>query len=221
MKTKEREDARRMRAEGKSVKGIAKIIGVSPSSVSAWVRDIQLTAEQRLCLIGRDPAQMNVARNKMSESCRQRRRDAQEDGREKARRGDQQHLAGCMLYWAEGAKNRNSVMFTNTDENMIVCFVKFLRECYGVADEEMTLYIDCHTSSDLTVEEIENHWLEVLRLPRLCLRKTRVNHDERTVKKVKHPHGILKLQVNRTDVVQSIFGAIQEYAGFNEEKWLE
>lgn len=44
-KTKERQEARRLRAEGMSVKRIAAALGVAPSSVSVWVRDIATRQE--------------------------------------------------------------------------------------------------------------------------------------------------------------------------------
>jgi transposase len=47
MKTRERTLARKMRRdEGASIKEIASRLGVSPSTVSLWVRDIALTAAQ-------------------------------------------------------------------------------------------------------------------------------------------------------------------------------
>jgi DNA-binding transcriptional regulator YiaG len=48
VKTVERKEARRMRrAEGRSIKEIARLLGVSTSSVSLWVRDIELTDAHR------------------------------------------------------------------------------------------------------------------------------------------------------------------------------
>jgi hypothetical protein len=35
------------------------------------------------------------------------------------------------------------------------------------------------------------------------------------------PYGTVRVTVCRTRVVQSIFGSIQEYAGFEREAWLE
>jgi transposase-like protein len=51
MKTEERNEARRLRAEqGASVKELARLLGVSRSSVSLWVRDIELAETQYLAL---------------------------------------------------------------------------------------------------------------------------------------------------------------------------
>ena len=47
------------------------------------------------------------------------RRTYQEEGRRRARQGDPLHQAGCMLYWAEGTKNRNTACVTNSDVHLI------------------------------------------------------------------------------------------------------
>jgi hypothetical protein len=39
--------------------------------------------------------------------------------------------------------------------------------------------------------------------------------------KNKLPYGVCSLRVNSTPAVQHVFGAIQEYAGFEEPAWLE
>lgn len=57
VKTKQRELARTLRREeGASINEIARRVGVSKSSVSYWVRDIELTAEQHEELLRRNPA---------------------------------------------------------------------------------------------------------------------------------------------------------------------
>jgi transcriptional regulator with XRE-family HTH domain len=51
MKTAERERARKLRREeGRSVKELAALLGVSRSSISLWVRDIELTPDQYAAL---------------------------------------------------------------------------------------------------------------------------------------------------------------------------
>ena len=57
MKTRERELARQLRREkGASIKDIAHRVGVSKSSVSMWVRDIELTPKQQAALAARNVA---------------------------------------------------------------------------------------------------------------------------------------------------------------------
>jgi hypothetical protein len=93
-----------------ALRTIAERLGVSKSSVSLWVRDIELTAEQQAMLLAENPVRngqllgMRVRRQR----CREQRIDAQRHGRELVRLGDPAFAAGCMLYWAEGSKSRNA-----------------------------------------------------------------------------------------------------------------
>jgi transcriptional regulator with XRE-family HTH domain len=118
VKTEEREKARSLRQkEGLPIKEIARRVGVSVSSVSEWVRDIELTDEQHEALLARNPAYNRQLSGWAVAAARRReeRRAAQEEGRELARRRDPVHVAGCMLYWAEGSKRRNQLRFSNSD----------------------------------------------------------------------------------------------------------
>ena len=82
-------------------------------------------------------------------------------------------------------------------------------------------------SRDATHErqrEIEQFWLDQLRLPRTQLRKTILNnYSKHSQKKRKNklPYGTCKLVLNSTQVVQTIYGSIQEYGGFERPEWLD
>ncbi len=129
-----------------------------------------------------------------------------------------------MLYWAEGAKRRNSVTFTNADADMHDLFMRFLRTCYAVSDDRVTLSVNCFLGNGLTVEAIQDWWLERLQLPRSCLRTPAVNRLSSASKRLKGnilPYGTARLAVHSTFIVQSIYGAIQEYAGIDRPEWLD
>jgi hypothetical protein len=130
-----------------------------------------------------------------------------------------------MLYWAEGSKGRNQVHFANSDVNMVRFFWDFLREQLGVRAADMTVRLNVYTTNGLTLSEIEEHWLRALNLPRTCLRGHTLNHvpTSSSGKKRNHlPYGVCSIRVLKsTHLVQHIFGAIQEYAGFEEPRWLD
>jgi hypothetical protein len=130
------------------------------------------------------------------------------------------HQAGCMLYWAEGSKSRNSLAFVNSDDEMMRFFLRFLR-LLDVPDERIRLSVNVHLGNGLTLEQIEAWWLERLDLPRSCLRKATVNHASSASKRLRKPlvYGTARLTVNSTRLVQSIYGAIQEYAGIERPEW--
>jgi transcriptional regulator with XRE-family HTH domain len=226
VKTHERELARRLRREeGAAVGEIAQRLGVSKSSVSLWVRDIELSEAQRQALLQRNPAYNRQLSGwtKMAARRRVERRAFQDDGRSRAREGDPMFIAGCMLYWAEGAKSRNQLQFANADPEMARFFVDFLRRYFGLSDE---IRITCRLYADHLArqKEVEDFWLETLALPRTALRKSVVNVYSKYSKRRRVgnlPYGTCHVVVSRTWLTQTIFGAIQEIGGFTREAWLE
>ena len=229
MKQAEREQARTLRLEGQSFRKIASALGVSVSSAHLWTRDIALTAERtEFNLRGPDgPLNPNRARRAAvawSRKCAQRRAEYQEEGRQRARTSDALHLAGCMLYWAEGSKMRNSVRLANSDPQMVRFFRHFLSNAMGIQREKISMTLNVYTTNGMTIEQIERHWLELLELPQGSARKHTLNNMPTSSSgraRNKLPYGVCTLGVNSTAIVQHIYGAIQEYAGFDEPRWLD
>ena len=220
--------ARELRREhGLSVRCIARTLGVSLSTASTWVRDIELTAEQRRALHEAHQGPDAVARRNSAwiERRRAERARAQAEGRAAARRGDPLHLAGCMLYWAEGAKDRNQLCFANSDPAMIRMFCAFLRGPLGVPDERITIRVNAYTGNGLDERAIERFWLEQCELPPSQLRRSTFNcrpSSSRASREGKLPYGVCTIKVTRsTAVLQQIYGAIQEYARVEGERWLD
>ena len=203
------------------MKVIATRLGVSPSSVHGWTADIEISDEHR----ARNLAHSRVAfGRRWSELNRERRRHAQLEGRKRARAGNPLHEAGCMLYWAEGAKDKNGVCLANSDVNLVAFFVKFLKSSFGLGADRLTVRLNVYTNNGLSLREIEDHWLSALELPRSSLRGHTLNHFP-TSSSGRRPHlfyGVCQVRVLKsTGVVQHIFGAIQEYGGFDEPRWLD
>jgi hypothetical protein len=226
VKTAERELARQLRSElGLPIKEIARRVRVSVSSVSLWVRDVPLTPEQEAALDARNPVR-NSQRNGTVNSSRRRRearREAQLHGRDLARRDPPGFAGGCMLYWAEGAKNRNNVILCNADADLLDTFLRFLRRHYAVTNEQVAFTVNCFLGNGKTLSEIETWWLDRLELPATCLRKAAVNRASSASQRKRRTllYGTGRLVVHSTFIVQSIYGAIQEYAGIDRPEWLD
>lgn len=228
VKPLERAAARDLRREGLSLKRIAAMLAVSPSSVLIWTKDIELTPAQKDALIRScspkwDDGRLRRGHEAWAARCRALREDAQREGRERARTGDLQHQAGCLLYWAEGGKGRNAVKFSNSDARMVLVFRRFLTESLAIDPVAIRLSLNVYTTNGLSIEQIEQHWLDLLQLPRECMRKHTLNHmptssSGRAFNKL--PYGVCTLYVHSTHTVQHIYGAIQEYGAFDEPAWL-
>jgi transposase-like protein len=224
VKTKQRDMARELRAsEGASIKEIARRIGAAQSLISRWVRDIQLTDEQREILIAR-ACNGQVKGSTINAALRREARLlAQEEGRARARQREPLHMAGCML-WAEGSRARNQLRFTNSDPEMVRFFVSFLRAYFNLGDADIRITCNLFADHRERKEEIEQFWLDIAGLPGACLYQSTVNTYSKYSKKKRQnklPYGTCRVTVSRTRVTQSIFGAIQEYGGFERPEWLD
>ena len=224
MKTDARRRACDLRSTGLAVREIAEIVGISRSSASIWVRDVALTPEQRKALDDRGERGRAVTRRLKAERARALRLGHQEEGRRLARERGEHYAAGCMLYWAEGDKCRNSVRISNADPEVLVFLSKFLRTHFGVADEKMLVACNLFADHLDRQREIERYWLDRLGVPPSSLRKSMVNVYSKYSKKTRKnrlPFGTCKLTVHSTRIVQMIYGSIQEYGGFDRPEWLD
>lgn len=222
MKLKEKEEARRLRSEkGLSIHRIAKMLNVGKSSVSCWVRDIVLTEEQKNILKNNISTKLGdtYIRDKYSAI----RKEYQEIGRQLVKTADKSFIAGIMIFWAEGAKDKNSIRFVNSDINMMKMFKNFLEKYFNVHEDQFAFSFQWYSNNGYTFEEVKDFWLKNLNLTEQQLKKCRIDmrYEKNPGRKIgKIPYGVGRLVVNSTEIVQKLFGAIQEYAGFNNEDWL-
>lgn len=229
-KIEQKQECQKLRKEqGLSVKQIAKQVGVSQSSVSLWTRDIQLSEAQQKSLNSNNPLlnrylYRDKQANSIAKTWRERRTEFQNIGKKKAQQKSWLHTVGCMLYWAEGSKDKNCIKFSNSDFSMMKLFLRFLREEMKVEEDQIIFTSNVHLNNNLTLEEIENHWLKELNLSSSSLRKSTVSRLPRMSsgkKKNKLPYGVGRITICSTELVQHIFGAIQEYGNFKNDKWLD
>ena len=221
MKRDEQHKARCLRADGMSVKKIASELEVSVSSVSRWVRDVQLSDFQKRRLAERNPASRFAQSRNTRETWRQRRLEFQESGRKRIRDGATiRYVAGCMLYWAEGGKNKNQLRFSNSDSVMMMEFWRFLKEGFQVSEKEVRITVRCYSGNGISIEGIKKYWEDILGIEVSRMEVNVMPISSSGKRKGKIPYGVCRLDLNRTDVVQAIFGSIQEFAGKNIPEWL-
>jgi len=213
-KFKDREKAIGLRASGKSVNCIADILGVSKSSVSVWVRGVELTEEQKIRLGSNSLPNLSIGHLAVAGKYRDKRKEWRDIGRKMYLDGDKRYAFACALFLGEGAKGRNALDLSNTDERLLIFWLSFIRDCFGVKNDDVAVVVTCYLNNGLSLEEIQNHWLDVLSLPPSSLRKTVVKSKYYSGSTSgKHPFGVCNIRVNRTDIVQKLFGSINEAMG--------
>lgn len=91
-------------------------------------------------------------------------------------------IALAVLYLGEGRKNikRSSLMFGNSDPNIVKFFLDLLRVCYNIDESKFRCTVQCR--ADQKIEELEKFWQDITKVPPSQFYKARI--DPRTVGKI-------------------------------------
>jgi transposase-like protein len=229
MKGKEREEAIRLRKEdGISVGEIARRVGVSKGTASRWLRSVELTEEQKQILADRGMNGSSIGQQKCAilkkTQAMEKRQQYQNIGREKIRNGiEVEYQLFCSLYWAEGNKSRDTAGMTNTDVAMLKFFVDGMKKHFGCKDEDFMIRVMAHLNNGIGVEQIHSYWLKELGLPESCLRKFTLKskyYPEQNKKHKRHVYGGCSVSVCSVEIIQKIYGSIQEIYTIDRPEWL-
>lgn len=85
----------------------------------------------------------------------------------------------AVLYLGEGAKRKSSLMFGNSNPEIIRLFLKLLRFCYEIDDNKFRCTVQCR--ADQNVKELENYWSEITKISPNKFYRAQV--DKRTIGK--------------------------------------
>ena len=206
-------EARRRRFDGQSIKKIAKDLCCSSSSVSRWVKDIVLSQEQVDALSNNAHGEEKrlKASRVFQDKCRLLRELWREEGKARAKAGDWRHAMFCSLYWAEGGKSINSLVFANTDPMMIKFFYDFLVSEFSQTPS--VEFVCPPLDPEFSVDAALDFWASHLGLNRNSI-KPRDNQDNRVrsgKKRNKHSYGMCVLKLGSTQVLQHVYGALEVY----------
>jgi len=169
MKLKERTKARELRKRGFSLKQITSSLEVSKGSVSAWVRDIELSTD----LLANIRNQLRLAREKarITRLSRIAKRNIElyskcKDEMLPFSKRDL-WIAGVMLYAGEGYKtsdvSNQHIELTNSDPNILQVFIKFLLNSCGVLKGKIKIRLILY--EDINPKEAQKYWSNELNIP--------------------------------------------------------
>lgn len=213
MKREEKNLAIHLRKQGWSMNEIKNEIGVSKSSISLWVGDIELTSEQKKHLSQKGLTKESIEKRRTTRL-----------GRENARRqiivdnakkdivslSDQElKLIGIALYWGEGGKaNRGSVQLSNGDPRIIKLMMQFFNRICKVPKEKFRAHIHIHPHLD--IEKAESYWSSISGIPLNQFYKTysKPNKSSQS-KKNSLPFGTFDIYVHNTELFLKIKGWIE------------
>lgn len=157
--------------KGYSYGEIREEVPVAKSTLSLWLRDIEISVKQRKSIEERrlDKLQKCWGTYSLGEWNRQKRQKEITKIRNQARKevgpltGDAFFIAGVMLYWAEGSKSGKEVRVSNSDSLFIKIMMRWLRECCEVPEKYFRASIHYHEGQNELA--IRKHWSRVTGIP--------------------------------------------------------
>jgi len=213
MKVKEKQQARELRQQGWSINQIYKEIGVGKGSVSLWVRDIELTGEQKQELSERGHKKEAIEKRRQARlSNEQARRQTIIDTAEQEFEANKQntlYTTALALYWGEGGKTRRGIVrLSNSDPALIKVFIRFLREFCQVPKEKFRGHIHIHPHLDAAIAK--EYWSGVSAIPQGQFFKTYQKPNKASQnKRDTLPYGTFSVYVCDTELFLKIQGWTQ------------
>jgi hypothetical protein len=214
-----------LRKQGYSYSQITQELRVAKSTLSSWLREVELTPAQQAVLVerradgGRKGSRSTAS---VKEQFRRRRQRLLDDARRWVDDHDIVHdrvaLIGAALYWAEGAKHRNYLKMSNADPAMIRVYMYWLRHSLQVPEDDIRCHVYGYTDNGYTETDVLQYWSEVTRVPVERFYKT-VFVASRGRKKRKNvlPYGVLHVSVQKPQQHKAKYEAIVELMGKESE----
>ncbi|MEX2052721.1 MAG: hypothetical protein WD898_00645 [Candidatus Paceibacterota bacterium] len=175
---KDRQKATELRRAGTSYKKIYKELGIPTSTLAGWFKNEPWSQEIKNRLSKEvslsNPKQLEL----MSRANRERWRIKHEEYREAAikefaeLKNDPLFLAGLMLYWGEGEKQKKSsqVRLGNSEPEMIKIFYLFLKNVLNIESDKIFAWLLLYP--DLVDSVQKNFWSKTTGIPQERFKKS-------------------------------------------------
>ncbi len=177
-KSEQKIKARELRRKGESVKDISKIVGVSKSTASMWVRDIILSVEQLEKLNQKMLKGSELGRTRGAFIQKERRmkleRDCEEASIQEINSLTDNELlfSGLCLYWGEGSKKQRELSWCNSDPQLVNFMILWLKRCYRIDKDRLAVNVainEIHRDRDILVKD---YWSKTVGIPLEQFRNT-------------------------------------------------
>jgi len=202
-KLTEQRQARQLRRAGLPLAEIAAALGVSKSSVSLWVRDVEFAGPVVRPARGRRRDPNALQRRKQGEIER-----LLEEGRARVGRLSEREflVAGVALYAGEGAKRDGAVKFANSDPRMLAFFCSWLRHFFPIDESRLRVHLYLHQGLDLAAAIA--FWSALTDIPASQFTKPYRAVPDPSIRNAKHVRGCVGIRYSCSATHRSIMGLV-------------
>ena len=210
MKFKEKQKAIKLRKEGKTYSEILAEIPIAKSTLSEWLKSVQLATPQKQ----RITYKRLVAAQRGADSRRNTRLRELEEHIVKGRghvaslSARELWLIGVALYWAEGSKQKETdpshgVIFSNSDVDMIKIFIRWLR-LMNIPESAYIFELYVHETRKAEIPMFKKWWTKQLDLPtkkieRVYFKKGNIQTNRKNIADLYH--GLIRIKVKSSTIL--------------------
>jgi predicted transcriptional regulator len=190
-----KQEAIKLRKEGFSFSYISKMIGISKSTLSIWLKNISFVpneftnksiseAHNKVILTSRvDKMQSLIIANNYAENVvgKMSERDI--------------FLSGLGIYIGEGSKTGNMTRIVNSDPRIIAFSIVWLKKCFGLSDSNFRIRI--HMYPDSNLDKTLDFWRKQTNLPEKAFQSPHIDNriNKKKSNENKLPYGTAHLTV--------------------------
>ncbi len=218
-KEKEYKLAIDMRRSGSSLNEICRKLNISKSTASIWLRQLPLDSKAKRRLASRTKVKSINGLLQYSKQLRQNKLKAEKvdanNGLVKLGTLSDRDIycVGLGLYWGEGYKKGNQEFgFTNSDERMILFYIKWLGVVFGVSLDELIARVSINELHGNRVDQVVAFWSNTTGIKTSQFTKTSLirSKSKKSYKDLDSHMGTLRIKVKKgTRMRREVIGAIR------------
>lgn len=199
-----------LRKQGYSFNEMSRLLNVAKSTVSSWTRSVPLSDKARLRI--RDLG--DKGRQKAKETIRHKQTLTLDNIKNncgvmvnKKYGLDDYKLFLTLLYWGEGAKTKQRVIFINSDPDMIRMYLWLLRKSFSIKEERLKGLLHLHEYHNR--EEMVSFWSKITGIPKNNF--SIYNKSHTGINKKPGYKGCLSIRYGDSRIIKEIFIIIERF----------
>ena len=207
-----------LRKQEMSYSQIKRILGVSKSTLSYWLKDYPLSRKRINELRGNNEKRIERYRETRRKTKEKRLKGFYLEQKKKIFPLSKRDLfiAGLFLYWGEGAKTiSKEVSVSNTDPSVIIFFIKWIKSAFNISKDKLKFSI--HLYNDMDVSKEISFWSKKLGVLENQFLKPYIKNTSslRINQKGGFGHGTCNARLNNARLSEKILMAIKTISDKN------
>ncbi len=168
MKIKEQNKAKNLRKKGHSLAEISRLLGVSKSSTSLWVREVELSPKAKNKILAKFTAGQIASQETKRKQTLVKEFEALKSAESVLAKfipdTDIQKILCAIIYYCEGNKVvKDGIRFTNSDPLLIATFLKLFRSSFKIDENRLRGCIHLHNYHNKETQL--KFWSKIARIP--------------------------------------------------------